>query len=324
MTWLSKLRLSRSSIFVFLITVVIFVEIIVMSPQLLEKDAVDFVDPSSNLPVNEEAGNTVEQKMQGFHLVENDEHQKGWELFGNEAVGRADGQWILKSVKVKFFSNNLPSYTVTGDVGEIDGKSKDMWIRGNATTSSANGYSFKTDTVRYIANQKIMTSADPVIMSGPADNSGPGFHLTGEKLLVDMVKNKMSILEKIVATKTISGKMFHLTSGRADFSNSDQEASFSGSVVMRLGTTLVKAPKAVFQYSKSKKLIERIILSNKVEFSDADKKGYCEELTFDLAENKMTMRGQPKVVQGEDEIKGHEIVFLEGGKKVKINKDNKK
>jgi len=37
----------------------------------------------------------------------------------------------------------------------------------------------------------------------------------------------------------------------------------------------------------------------------------------------MTMRGQPKVVQGEDEIKGHEIVFLDGGKKVKINKDKK-
>jgi len=295
-----------------------------MSPQLLEKDAVDYADPNSALPSAEESGNSIEQKMQGFHLVENDENQKGWELFGNEAVGRADGQWILKIVKVKFFSNNLPSYTVTGDVGEIDGKTKDMWIRGNATTSSANGYSFKTDTVRYIASQKIMTSADPVIMSGPPDNSGAGFQLTGQRLLVDMVKNKMSILEKIVATKTMSGKLFHLTSGRADFSNSTQEASFSGNVVMKLGTTLVKAPKSVFQYSKTKKLIERIILNGKVEFSDGDKKGYCEELIFDLAENKMTMRGQPKVVQGEDEIKGHEIVFIDGGKKVKINKDNKK
>lgn len=295
-----------------------------MSPQLLEKDAVDIVDPSSGISnFQEEKSSTVEQKMQGFHLVENDEHEKGWELFGNEAVGRADGQWILKSVKVKFFSHNLPSYTVTGDLGEVDGKSKDMWIRGNATTASANGYSFKTDTVRYIASQKLMTSSDPVVMSGPSDSSGPGFHLTGEKLLVDMEKNKMSILEKIVASKTISGKQFHLTSGRADFSNRDQEATFVGNVIMKLGTTLVKAPFATFQYSNSKKIIEKIILNNKVEFSDADKKGFCEELIFDLPDNKMTMRGQPKVVQGEDEIKGHEIVFLDGGKKVKINKDKK-
>ncbi len=33
----------------------------------------------------------------------------------------------------------------------------------------------------------------------------------------------------------------------------------------------------------------------------------------------MTLRGQPKVQQGEDEIVGKEIVFLDGGKRVKIN-----
>jgi LPS export ABC transporter protein LptC/lipopolysaccharide transport protein LptA len=318
---LAQLKLSRSSIFIFLITVVIFIEILVTSPQLLEKDTADIVDPNVAVPAEqEEKTNGVEQKMQGFHLVENAEHEKGWELFGNEATGRADGQWILKSVKVKFFSHNQPSYTVTGDVGEIDGKTKDMIIRGNATTTSANGYSFKTDTARYTAKDQLITSNDPVYMEGPNDNNGPGFKLTGEKLLVDMVKNKMSILDKVVARKMISGKEFHLTSVRADFSNKDQEASFSGNVVMKLATTLVKAPLATFKYSNTKKQIEKIILSDKVEFSDADKKGYCEELTFDLPENKMTMRGQPKVVQGEDEIKGHEIVFLEGGKKVKINK----
>jgi LPS export ABC transporter protein LptC/lipopolysaccharide transport protein LptA len=293
----------------------------VTSPQLLEKDTADVVDPSAGIPVEpEEKSNTVEQKMQGFHLVENAEHEKGWELFGNEAVGRADGRWILKTMKVTFFSHNQPSYTVTGDVGEIDGKTKDMIIRGNATTTSANGYTFKTDTAKYTAKDQLITSSDTVYMTGPNDNNGPGFQLTGEKLLVDMAKNKMSILDKIVARKTISGKEFHLTSTRADFSNKDQEASFGGNVIMKLGTTLVKAPLATFKYSKTKKQIEQILLSDKVEFTDADKKGYCQELIFDLPENKMTMRGQPKVVQGEDEIKGHEIVFLEGGKKVKINK----
>jgi LPS export ABC transporter protein LptC/lipopolysaccharide transport protein LptA len=318
---LAQLKLSRSSIFISLITVVIFIEILVTSPQLLEKDTADVVDPAVSITAEkEDKSNSVEQKMQGFHLVENAEHEKGWELFGNEAVGRADGQWILKTVKVTFFSHNQPSYTVTGDQGEIDGKTKDMVIRGHATTTSANGYSFKTDTARYTAKDQLITSNDAVYMMGPSDNNGPGFQLTGEKLLVDMMKNKMSILDKIVARKNVSGKEFHLTSVRADFSNKDQEANFSGNVIMKLGTTLVKAPLASFQYSQTKKQIEKIVLSDKVEFTDADKKGFCQELIFELPENKMTMRGQPKVVQGEDEIKGHEIVFLEGGKKVKINK----
>lgn len=322
---LTRLKLNRSSIFVFLAAIVIFIEVVVMFPQLLEKDTDDTSDLNADIENSgqQDDKNEIEQKMQGFHLVENNDNEKGWELFGNEAVGKTDGQWILKTVRVKFFSKNLLSYTVTGDVGEIDGKTKDIIIRGNATTTSSNGYSFKTDQVRYISKQKLMTSVDQVLMTGPKDNGGPGFQLTGEKLLVDMNKNKMSILDKIVAHKKVSGKDFNLTSVRADFSNNSQEATFIGNVQMKLGETNVRAPMATFQYSNAKKQIERIIMSDKVEFVDADKKGFCQELIFDLAENKMTMRGQPKVLQGEDEIKGHEIVFLDGGKKVKINKANK-
>ena len=183
---LTQLKLSKSSLIIFVITVLIFIEVLIMSPQLLEKDTADVVDPNSGLNSMAEQENNksgVEQKMQGFHLVENADNQKGWELFGSEAVGKADGQWILKSVKVKFFSKNQPSYTVTGDVGEVDGLTRDIIIRGNATTTSSNGYSFKTDTVRYIHKQNLMTSVDPVSMEGPSDNSGPGFRLTGEKLL---------------------------------------------------------------------------------------------------------------------------------------------
>jgi LPS export ABC transporter protein LptC/lipopolysaccharide transport protein LptA len=313
-------QISKSSIVIYLIAVVVFFEIIVMAPQVLEKENQDHVSEDLDLSyLAQENKNAVDQKMQGVHLVENSENEKGWELFANEATGTADGQWILKNVKVQFFNDNMSNYTVTGDLGEIEAKTKDMIIRGNVNTTSSNGYSFKTDTLRYIAKQKIMTSVDKVVMQGPADNSGSGFHLTGEKFLVDMVKNKMSILDKIVAKKKINSQHFILTSARADFSNSNQEATFVGNVKMNLGTLFVKAPMALFQYSGAKKMLEKIIMNDQVEFSDTDKKGFCKELEFYLIENKMTMRGQPKVVQGEDEINGHEIVFIDGGKKVKIN-----
>lgn len=292
-----------------------------MSPSLLEKSNDDYVDPEKIAQSDTQTkSSAVEQKMQGVHLVENGEREKGWELFANEAVGTADSQWVVKNVRVQFFNENKSSFTVIGDVGEIDGESKDMMIRGNVKTSSSNGYSFKTDTLRYSAKQKIMTSVDAVLMEGPADNSGAGFRLTGEKLLVDIVKNTMSILDKINATKVINEKDFNLTSVRADFSNKNQEAVFSGDVKMNLGTLNVKAPIANFNYSNNAKSLVKIILKQGVEFVDTDRKGNCQELEMDLVENKMTMRGQPKVQQGEDEIRGYEIVFIDGGKKVKINK----
>ena len=87
---------------------------------------------------------------------------------------------------------------------------------------------------------------------------------------------------------------------------------------MSLGAFNVRAPLANFNYSNASKALISILLKNGVEFTEADRKGTCNELEMNLVENKMTMRGQPKVQQGEDEIKGQEIVFLDGGKKVKI------
>jgi LPS export ABC transporter protein LptC/lipopolysaccharide transport protein LptA len=321
---LTKLKINKYSVLFLLLVLFIFIEIIIMSPSLLEKkddDGYTAVDKA--MPQDPQKKKAIEQKMQGVHLVENNEREKGWELFANEAVGTNDFQWIVKNVRVKFFNENKATYTVTGDIGEIEGESKDMIIRGNVKTSSTNGYSFKTDTLRYLAKQKIMTSLDAVLMEGPPDKTGNGFKLTGEKLLVDIVKNKMSILDRISATKNINKKDFKLTSVRADFSNKSQEAIFSGDVKMNLGSFNVKAPLANFNYSNNTKSLTRIILKQGVEFVDADRNGTCDELEMDLAENKMTMRGQPKVQQGEDEIRGQEIVFLDGGKKVKINKIQK-
>ncbi len=304
-----------------MLVVFIFLEIIVTSPNLLEKnndDAADLEKKIESGPENKK--NAIEQKARGVHLVENGDNQKGYELFANEAVGTADMQWVLKNVKVQFFNENKSNFTVTGDVGEIDGITKDIIIRGNVTTSSTNGYSFKTDTLRYSAKEKIMTSADAVVMEGPSDKSGKGFRLTGEKLLVDIAKNKMSILDKILATKVINNKNFRLTSVQADFSNKNQEAVFSGDVKMNLGAFHVQSPLAYFNYSNTSKALVKILLQQGVEFVEGDRKGTSNELEMDLTQNKMTMRGQPKVQQGDDEIKGQEIVFIDGGKKVKINK----
>lgn len=318
---LQKQKINKYTILFSLLVVFIFFEIIIISPALLEKSTDDFVDAKTPEPSKENSSkNQVEQIMRGVHLIENGGNEKAWELFANEAVGTADSQWILKNVKIQFFNENKSSFTVRGDVGEIDGTTKNMIIRGNVITTSTNGYSFKTDTLRYLSKQKIMTSLDKVVMEGPPDKSGNGFRLIGEKLLVDIVKNKMSILDKILATKQINGKKFKLTSVRADFSNRSQEAEFSGDVRMNLGLFNVDAPRAYFYYSDTSKALEKVILNQGVSFVEVDRKGSSETLEMDLIENKMTMRGQPKVQQGQDEIRGQEIVFIDGGKKVKINK----
>lgn len=317
-----KKRPNRYSVLVFFIGVFVFIEILIISPRTLEKADEDAPIQRSSFTSqnNSPQKSSIEQKMTGVHLVEKGSDQKSWELFAEEAVGSAEANWSVKKMKVQFFSSENSSFTVTGDIGEIDGESRNMLIRGQVTTSSSNGYLFKTNSLKYLSDEKLMVSPDAVTMKGPSDQQGQGFELTGNKLKVDLKKDKMEILEQIEAHKMMNGKSFSLTSRSASFSNRNQEAAFVGNVHIVLGDDQVFAPIAFFKYSKKLKVFETILLKQGVRLASADKNATCQELEINLLEDKMTLRGQPKVQQGEDEIRGEEIVFLEGGKKVKINK----
>lgn len=314
-------KLNRYSILVIILVIFIFMEILVISPKTLERPDDEYSEfEKIQALANADKKDAVEQKMLGVHLVENSENEKGWELFATEANGASYTQWVLKKVRVQFFTQDNASFTVTGDVGEIDGDTKDMIVRGNVKTTSSNGYTFTTDSLKYRADTKSMTSSDAVYMKGPSDRRGTGFKLNGVGLLVDVTKNKMTILDQVEAFKVIDGKNFKLNSQTAEFSNKSQEALFSGNVKMKYGPSYVESPKAYFTYSQKTQNLQKILLNKNVKLFEENKKATCEELEIDLEEDKMTLRGQPKVVQGGDEIQGQEIVFFEGGKKMKINK----
>jgi LPS export ABC transporter protein LptC len=261
---------------------------------------------------------SIEQKMRGVHLLENDKDRKGWELFAEEATGSKDEQWMLKKVKVRFYSDEVSSFTVTGDVGEVDGQSKDMTIRGNVITESSNGYFFETSELRYQAENKKLYSSDSVNMRGPDDQNGKGLTLTGLGLEIYVADSKIKILHQVEARKIVENKKFKLNSESSIFSNKDREASFAGDVKLLYDSMMLKSPFAEFKYSKKKDVLEIVRIYDQVEMIDANRTGTCQELIINLLQDTMTMNGSPKVRMGVDEIQGGQIVFSEKGKKVKI------
>ncbi|MNY67067.1 hypothetical protein D3C86_2045840 [compost metagenome] len=54
--------------------------------------------------------------------------------------------------------------------------------------------------------------------------------------------------------------------------------------------------------------------------SDMDKYATSDSVNLDLLADKYTFKGKPKVIQNNDELSGEEIIFLDGGKKVKVEK----
>lgn len=330
---LRKLKLNKISIFLFVVISLIFIQALLMAPQEISpsettKSSVATKEQLEKLAEQKKSNRkAVEQKMVGVHLVENSNNTKGWELHADEASGSSEELWVLKKVKVEFFNENESSFVVSGDIGEINGQTKNMVIRGQVVTQSSNGYQFETNDLNYVASDKKLISESLVRMLGPDDKNGAGFKLTGQGFKIDLTTNKMYIESNIEASKTIDGKNFNVTSNAAEFSNKNQEALFSDNVNMSFEKTKITAPQAFFRYSERQKALESILLKDHVVLKDEGKSAVCQQLLMNLIEDIMTLSGHPKVQMGEDEIQGEEIVFLEGGKKVKINKvkiDSKK
>ncbi len=321
-------KINKSGILFFLILFLIFIQVLIMNPKDIGSPNQDpkTVEEIQKMAVSQNKKSnqkSVEQQMKGVHLVENSNRMKGWELFAEVANGSADAQWVLKKVKIDFFAEDQSSYTVTGDVGEIDGATKNILIRGQVITTSTNGYSFKTNDLHFIAENKSLKSDDSVVMNGPADQTGGGFELNGIGFVIDLNKNKMSIMSSVQAHKVIKEKNIDLNSESAVFSNKNQEGQFSGRVRLKYDKSLITSPEAFFKYSSTEKKLKTILLKDKVTIKESDRVGSCQELEIDFGNDaegdQMILRGSPKVQMQDDEITGNEIVFTDGGQKVKIN-----
>jgi LPS export ABC transporter protein LptC len=305
----------KNILFVILL-VFLFIEVLIIFPSKLEHK-----DAEAPAAVTQIDSTQPEQKMKGVHLVESQEGRRDWELFSAAAEGQGKGAWDLKNVRVIFYNKEKVSFTVTGDLGSNDGISKDLTIKGNVVTKSENGYTFKTSSIFYNSKKRQILSPEKLTMQGPKDEMGDGFILEGVNMLVLVDENLMTINQNVRGFKKFKDeKDFFITSDRAEFSGQSRQAKFSGNVEMKYANLRLQGPAAVFQYKGNTALINYIQIQGGVRVHGVDKVATAETVNLDLFKNIFTFLGKPKVIQNNDELSGEEIIFLEGGKKVKVEK----
>jgi LPS export ABC transporter protein LptC/lipopolysaccharide transport protein LptA len=306
----------KNALFVALL-IFLFVEVLIIFPRNLEHKQEQEQTPVASNPAD---SSQPEQKMGGIHLVEAQQGRRDWELFSLAAEGRqGTAAWELKKVRVLFYNKEKVGFTVTGDTGTIDGKSRDLKIKGNVVTTSENGYTFKTPSISYSSKARRIVSPETVSMLGPKDQMGDGFILQGNDMLVTVDDSRMTINANVKGSKKFKdGKLFQIQSQKAEFSGTSHQATFLGGVQIKYAELNLQGPKAVFQYKGSTSSISSIQIQGGVKVTDVDKVATADMVNLDLLQNIFTFKGKPKVVQNNDEISGEEIVFLEGGKKVKV------
>lgn len=297
----------------YLLIATFFVEILVIGSQYLEKQEVAS-------PIREAKTNSADQKMERVHLVEGLGSSKEWELFAQAAEGFiGQGIWNLQKVKVVFYATTGDSYVVQGQRGQIDMGSKDIDIVGEVSTHSSNGYQIYTPSVHYRAQVKVLEAPQALTLIGPKDRSGQRLRLKGGGVTTFLENSLMNLENQVTAERELSnGKPLRIQSRKAQLSGRSNMVRFYDSVKMYYDNFLVQGPEALFAYNTGTDVPKSIIVNGGVQASDLEKKASAENLQIDVSEDRYVFKGSPKVIQGGDELRGEEVVFLEGGKKVRI------
>lgn len=309
----------------------LFLEILFGFPIALEHEPFDPTvynvkeesdDTKKDSKPDEKPATETAQKIQSLHLVESKSGSRDWELFAETAENtQAKGSWELQNVRVLFYNNDQVDFVVTGKRGTIDDQSKNMQIQGDVVTKSSNGYTFQSELVSYLSAQRIIRSPDAIKMQGPDDDKGKGLVLSGVGMEAKVDTSTMEIQNKVVATRQLNdGKRFQIKSKSAEFSGRNRSARFVEDVSIDVGSVKMQGPEAQFDYRPGVDVLQSVTVKGGVKVSDVDKFATSDTVKFDPEQNKFIFNGRPRVVQNNDEITGEQIVFIDGGKKVKVEK----
>lgn len=267
-------------------------------------------------------GNDVDQSIKDMHMIETHEGQKEWELWSDHAVSTKGGEMLkLDVVKAIFFSDSGVTFNVTGKKGSVQVKSKDLRVEGDVVIKSSNGYTFRTPYMDYQSKARTIVTDQEVEMIGPKDATGNALKLTGVGMQASLETSVMEVLRDVKAQKSLEkGRRAVIRSHRSIFSGKDRTAKFMGDVVLDMDAMRITGPEAQFQYDSDKDIVKSVVFSGGARVSDSDKWATAQNLRVDFETNRFVFRGNPRVVQNNDELRGEEIIFLDGGKRVQVQR----
>lgn len=301
--------------FIFLLLVLIF-ELFIILPGKINEQA---QQKDVKKVALEQPGS--EQNMETVHLIESKNDKKEWELLADRAEGvLGQGAWKLKKIKVIFFTEEGATYTVYSDFGQLMSDTKDMKLYGSVLTKASNGYEYFGEDLEYKAQEKTLFTPNKIKMLGPKDADSRRISLRGEQMLIQLEKSLMIIEKNVNADREMQqGKVVSIRSNKAEFSAVNNMARFANRVKVFYDGMNISGPEAFFSYGPEKgDLPTELFVNGGVVVEDAKRRAHSDNLKIDFLTEEYTFKGSPKVEENGDVLTGQEIIFLQGGERVKV------
>lgn len=316
-----KFRLSRRKLTILWVVLVIgiSIQLMIVAPRVVDDEA-KVQEPAAVTLDGEADPNEADQTMSSIHMVETKEGAKDWELWSDEAKSIASKDIVLlKGVKSLFHGKDGTVFTVTGRRGQINVPRKDLEISGEVQTKTSNGYTFFSDDMKYISKTRILETASAVKVVGPPQEGKRALLLNGKGMRTNVADSNIEVLSQVRAEKVLDdGRRAVIRSHKAHFDSESSAASFEGEVVLDVDDMRITGPKADFFYDTTKDILKSVTFTGGARVSDPTKWATSQKVKVDFEQNKYILNGNPRVVQNNDELRGQEIIFHDGGKRVQV------
>lgn len=149
------------------------------------------VKNKSNLPKSVSARLTktgIDISIKNLRLIEEKDGTKQWELNADTAeVINSKGITQLKKIQMNLFQKNGDKLSVSADNGIVENNNKNIELKGNIEVSNNEGYTLKTENLKWLSEQKIIQFDDEI------EIRGQDLNVTGKRMTVDVENNIVKI-----------------------------------------------------------------------------------------------------------------------------------
>jgi LPS export ABC transporter protein LptC len=150
-------------------------------------------------PVKETSSQEIEigadLKLDRVHYTETREGVKEWEMEAASAVYfKGENTILLDHVRAVFYGKDKERYVLVGEKGKFHTQSKMIEVYDGVKIDSSGGYHLRTERLKYEAEQRKLTTSDPVEMNGP------DLQVEGVGMVVDLNLQRLRVLGGVTST----------------------------------------------------------------------------------------------------------------------------
>ena len=298
------LTIKRASPLGFVLVAIVVAEVIVLMPsrRIDESQPASFATPPQE----------VNLSIVGFHAVNLDSEGRRGTVDAKEAqIYKEKGFALLKDVDAKIYTRGDNTIRIRAQEGKYYLEKKDIeFFKDIVATSENLGYEFKSQSLKYEEESKLLSTDDQIWISGP-DPKAPSLEATGVGLKGNTKTEEFSLLKEVRCKKhDVGAESLEIDSDKADVALSKNEALFKDNVVVRQKDMNIFTDNFLVAYNGRDQAIEKAKAFDQVKIVQADRVATCQKAFILNKEQKIVMTGHPKVVQGEDVVEGKIVIFF--------------